>query len=599
MVYTQLANLDFTEIKSSLKEYLRSQTDFTGYDFEGSTWSHLLDILAYNTYYTAFNTNMVVNELFLDSATLRDNVVLIAKQLGYVPKSITAPKATVNFDVNFSGSAPSTISLKRGSGFVTTYDNKMYSYVVTNDYKVTVSSNKAEFRNVPILEGSVIVDSYVVNTAISSQKFTIDNPSVDTNTVIVKVFPSINSTNYVLYEQAKNILNVNSTSNIYYINEIEDERYEIVFGDGVFGRKLVHNEYVEISYLVTNGPETNGAKVFTFSGVLEDSTGNSNYSITITNVSTAEPSNGGEDIESISSIKYNAPLSFGAQNRAVTASDYGTIIRNIYPAISDIIVYGGEEASPPEYGKVKVAIKPKNSSKLSNYTKQEIVKKLKPYMVGSVTCDIIDPSIVYVEVDTSIFYNSLNTTLTPIEIRSKVLSSIENYLNLADTEKFNGKFRYSKFVSVVDNSDSSISSNDTKVTLRKDFYPLLNITSYYELCFQNSFNISCDHPSITSTAFRVVEYPNVDVYLEDRGGKIVLYRIASGVNNKIVVNHNVGSVDYHKGEIKLYNLTIIKGSYSDNKIEVRVNPRNNDINASRNVYLDVDIEKSRFATFAE
>jgi len=599
MVYTQLANLDFTEIKSSLKEYLRSQTDFTGYDFEGSTWSHLLDILAYNTYYTAFNTNMVVNELFLDSATLRDNVVLIAKQLGYVPKSITAPKATVNFDVNFSGSAPSTISLKRGSGFVTTYDNKMYSYVVTNDYKVTVSSNKAEFRNVPILEGSVIVDSYVVNTAISSQKFTIDNPSVDTNTVIVKVFPSINSTNYVLYEQAKNILNANSTSNIYYINEIEDERYEIVFGDGVFGRKLVHNEYVEISYLVTNGPETNGAKVFTFSGVLEDSTGNSNYSITITNVSTAEPSNGGEDIESISSIKYNAPLSFGAQNRAVTASDYGTIIRNIYPAISDIIVYGGEEASPPEYGKVKVAIKPKNSSKLSNYTKQEIVKKLKPYMVGSVTCDIIDPSIVYVEVDTSIFYNSLNTTLTPIEIRSKVLSSIENYLNLADTEKFNGKFRYSKFVSVVDNSDSSISSNDTKVTLRKDFYPLLNITSYYELCFQNSFNISCDHPSITSTAFRVVEYPNVDVYLEDRGGKIVLYRIASGVNNKIVVNHNVGSVDYHKGEIKLYNLTIIKGSYSDNKIEVRVNPRNNDINASRNVYLDVDIEKSRFATFAE
>ena len=599
MVYTQLANLDFTEIKSSLKEYLRSQTDFTGYDFEGSTWSHLLDILAYNTYYTAFNTNMVVNELFLDSATLRDNVVLIAKQLGYVPKSITAPKATVNFDVNFSGSAPSTISLKRGSGFVTTYDNKMYSYVVTNDYKVTVSSNKAEFRNVPILEGSVIVDSYVVNTAISSQKFTIDNPSVDTNTVIVKVFPSINSTNYVLYEQAKNILNVNSTSNIYYINEIEDERYAIVFGDGVCGRKLVHNEYVEISYLVTNGPETNGAKVFTFSGVLEDSTGNSNYSITITNVSTAEPSNGGEDIESISSIKYNAPLSFGAQNRAVTASDYGTIIRNIYPAISDIIVYGGEEASPPEYGKVKVAIKPKNSSKLSNYTKQEIVKKLKPYMVGSVTCDIIDPSIVYVEVDTSIFYNSLNTTLTPIEIRSKVLSSIENYLNLADTEKFNGKFRYSKFVSVVDNSDSSISSNDTKVTLRKDFYPLLNITSYYELCFQNSFNISCDHPSITSTAFRVVEYPNVDVYLEDRGGKIVLYRIASGVNNKIVVNHNVGSVDYHKGEIKLYNLTIIKGSYSDNKIEVRVNPRNNDINASRNVYLDVDIEKSRFATFAE
>lgn len=599
MAYTQLTNLDFTQIKTALKDYLRSQSDFTGYDFEGSTWSHLLDVLAYNTYYTAFNTNMVVNELFLDSATLRDNVVLIAKQLGYIPKSITSPKAVVNFNVNFSGSSPSTITLKKGSGFVTTYDGKMYNYVATTDYKQVVTGGVAQFRNVPIHEGTVITDSYVVDTSLTSQKFIIDNPSIDTNTIIVKVFPSQSSTNYVLYDQAKNILTATPNSNIYYINEIEDERYEIVFGDGVLGRKLLHNEYIEISYLITSGPETNGAKVFTFSGVLEDDSGNSNYSISITNLQTVLASEDGEEIESISSIKYNAPLNYGAQNRAVTSSDYSVIIRNIYPAIADIIVYGGEEASPPEYGKVKVVIKPENTSRLSNFTKQDIIRKLKPYMVGSVTCDIVDPSIVYIEANSSVFYDTTTTTLSPIEIKSKVLESVQNYLSLSETEKFNGKFRYSKFVSVIDNADHSIRSNRTRINLRKDFYPLLNTKSYYELCFQNEFDLDCDIPSVTSTGMVVSQYPSYTTYLEDRNGKMVLYRIDSGRNEKIVLNNFVGTVDYMKGEIKLNDLTIIKGSYDDNKIQIRVRPRFNDIIASRNVYLDVDIENSNFTAYPE
>lgn len=599
MAYTQLTNLDFTQIKTALKDYLRSQADFTGYDFEGSTWSHLLDVLAYNTYYTAFNTNMVVNELFLDSATLRDNVVTIAKQLGYIPKSTTAPKASVDFDVNFSSSFPSTITLKKGSGFVTTYDGKMYNYVVTTDYKQIVNSEVAQFRNVPIYEGILITDSYVVDTSLNFQRFIIGNPSVDTNTIIVKVFQSQASTNYVLYDVAENILTATSNSNIYYINEIEDERYEIVFGDGVLGRKLLHNEYIQISYLITSGPETNGSKIFTFSGVLEDDQGNSNYSISISNIQTISASDGGEEIETISSIKYNAPLNYGAQNRAVTSSDYSVIIRNIYPAIADIIVYGGEEASPPEYGKVKIVIKPENSSRLSNITKQDIVKKLKPYMVGSVTCDIIDPSIVYIEAASSIFYDTKVSTLSPIEIKSKVLRSIEDYLSLSETEKFNGKFRYSKFVSVIDNSDYSIKSNRTKVTLRKDFYPLLNTSTYYELCFQNEFDVNCNISSITSTALVVSQHSNYTSYLEDRDGKMILYRIDSGRNEKIILNNFVGTVDYMKGEIKLNNLTIIKGSMKDNKIQIRVRPKFNDIIASRNVYLDVDVQNSNFTAYPE
>jgi hypothetical protein len=599
MAYTQLTNLDFTQIKTALKDYLRSQSDFTGYDFEGSTWSHLLDVLAYNTYYTAFNTNMVVNELFLDSATLRDNVVTIAKQLGYIPKSTTAPKASVDFNANFSSSSPSTITLKKGSGFVTTYDGKMYNYVVITDYKQVVNGGVAQFRNVPIYEGTLITNSYVVDTSLNFQRFIIDNPSVDTNTIVVKVFPSQGSTSYVLYDAAKNILTATPDSNIYYINEIEDERYEIVFGDGILGRKLVHNEYIEVSYLITSGPETNGSRVFTFSGILEDDQGNSNYSVSITNLQTISASDGGEDIETVSSIKYNAPLNYGAQNRAVTSSDYSVIIRNIYPAIADIIVYGGEEASPPEYGKVKIVIKPKNSNRLSNFTKQDIVKKLKPYMVGSVTCDIIDPSIVYIEAVSSIFYDTKVTTLTPIEIKSRVLQSIQDYISLSETEKFNGKFRYSKFVSVVDGADHSIKSNRTKITLRKDFYPLLNTSTYYELCFQNEFDVNCDIPSVTSTGFVVSEHPSYTSYLEDRNGKMVLYRIDSGLNEKIVLNNFVGTVDYMKGEIKLNNLTIIKGSFEDNKIQVRVRPKFNDIIASRNVYLDVDIQNSNFTAYPE
>ncbi len=602
MAYAQISNLDFNDIRRSLIDYLRSQTDFTDYDFEGSTLRVLIDLLAYNTYYTAFNTNMVVNELFLSSATLRDNVVALAKQLGYKPKSIVAPVAYVNFDVEFTQTAPTIAYLRKGTGFNTTFDDSLYSYIVVEPQEVPVVNGIAAFRDIPIYEGGLVTNTTVVNTSLKSQKYVIENPNCDVSSIRVRVYESLNSTSYRDYELAENILQVSPDDLVYFIEEVDDERYELIFGDGVIGRKLENGEVVEVTYLITNGPDTNGAKSFIFSGIIQDSSGNSTYttSVNVLNSFTV-PSVGGQGIESVSSIKFNAPKYFGTQDRAVTAPDYAAIIRgrNIYPSVADIITYGGEEERNPEYGVVKIVIKPNNASSIPASTKQEIVRKLKPYMVGSVTPVIVDPSILFVEMKTSVFYSRSKTTQRPEEIRSKVISSVEEYLEQSDTEKFNGKFRYSKFIGVIDDADRSINSNDTSILMRKDFIPLINTTTYYELCYQNEFDYDCDNSVVSSTGFTVSEYPNDTVYFEDRDGKIVLYKLDRLTLDKVVLNENIGTVDYKEGEIKISSLTILKGSFSDNRIQVRVQPLSNDLNALRNVYLDVDLSNSTFTAYPE
>ena len=601
MPYAQLANLDFDQIKIALREYIKSTSDFTDYDFEGSALSVIIDTLAYNTYYTAFNANMVVNELFIDSATLRDNVVALAKQLGYTPKSIVAPTATVTFNVDFTGSTPANnqIVLEKGTGFVAKYDNNLYQYVVVNDVKRSIVSNQAIFDNVDIKEGTLITDTYVVDNSKTNQRFIIENRNVDTSTITVDVYLNEQSTVAEEYKLSTNILGVNKESKIYFVNEIEDERYELFFGDGVLGKKLDDGQKIEVSYLITNGPETNGAKDFTFSGVLKDNNNNTNYPFTTSiNSSATVAANGGNEIEGIKSIKYNAPKYFGTQDRAVTAGDYAAIVRNVYPAISDIISFGGEEQEPPAYGQVFLVIKPTSGSYLSTYTKQQIKSALKDYMVASVTPEILDPSILYVELDSKIFYDTRKTNFTNEQIKSGAINSIEGYLAQSDTEKFNGKFRYSKVVGVIDESDMSINSNLTSVIMRKDFYPQLNSTFYYEVCYQNTF-LDDDDPVMSSTGFVVSEYPNYTVYLEDRVGKIILYRIDPLSGEKVVLNYSQGDINYEKGEIMLYDLTIIKGSFNDNRIELRVLPKSNDIVAKREVYLDVDIAKSKFQVYQE
>ena len=601
MPYTQLANLEFAEIKTALKDYMRAQSDFTDYDFEGSALSQILDVMAYNTYYTAFNTNMVVNELFLDSSTLRDNVVSLAKQIGYKPQSATAPNATVDLTATYSGggTAPDTFVLQKGTGFVTNFDDVLYQYVTIDDQEVPVVNGVATWSGLTLYEGTLLNQSFTINTTLQNQRFVLNNNNLDVSSIRVKVFPSINQTSFKTYASADNILNLDGTSEVFFVEEIEDENFELFFGDGVFGKKLENGNVVEVSYLTTTAGKSNGAKTFTFSGIIFEK-GNSTAIPYTTSHTTVSASSGGATAESISSIKTSAPKAYASQDRAVTSADYQSIIKKIYPAVADIITFGGEEDNPPEFGKVKVAIKPQNAIALSSFTKSDIAKKLKDYTVASVTPVVIDPSILYIELDSTVSYKSSKTTLTKAELQTKAIAAVEGYIALSETEKFNGKFRHSKFASVIDNADISFTSNVTNVTLRKDFYPTLNSTFYYELCYLNQFKDSCDASVLKSTGFVVSEYPSFTVYLEDdTKGKIDLYRLNPLTGEKIYLVKGVGDINYTKGEIQLYNLTIIKGSFTDNKIELRVEPASRDVDAVREVYLDIDISKSKFSAVAE
>lgn len=600
MPYTQLNNLDFTEIKSTLKDYMRSQSDFTDYDFEGSALSQLLDVLAYNTYYTAFNANMVVNELFLDSATLRDNVVSLAKQLGYTPKSITSPSAELGFSVTFPVSGPASIKLKAGTGFVTNYDKTLYRYVTLKDIKVPVVNNVATFSDVLLNEGSYVLSTFTYDGSLKDQKFKIQNSAADLNTLIVRVYESSGSSVYEEYKKSDNILQVGSEDKVYFINEIDDEQYELFFGDGILGKKLTDGNVIEISYILTKGSQSNGAKSFTFSGVfLDENDIKVSSPFSVSNIVTTSNAQGGSAIESIEKIKFNAPKFYGSQNRAVTSNDYSAIVRNLYPAVGDIIVFGGEDQVPPDYGKVFIAVKPTIANSLTSVTKKELSDKLKSYTVASVKPVFLDPSILFVEINSKVYFDGARTNLLPAEVAAKVSTGVNEYLKTSSTEKFNGKFRYSKFVGVIDSSDRAINSNITEITLRKDFYAQINASSFYEICYQNEFLKDCDNPVVTSTGMTVFEHPNYTSYLEDRDGKIVLYRLDSLTGDKILLNDSVGDVDYVKGEIKLYDFTILKGTFSDNRIELRVKPSSNDVEVKREVYLDVDISKSTFVAYKE
>jgi hypothetical protein len=598
MPYNQLTNLDYFDIRNSLRDYLRANSDFTDYDFEGSVLSNMLDVLAYNTYYTAFNANMVANEVFLDSATLRDNVVAVAKQLGYIPRSYTSPEASVTIDFDISSSNPvSTIVFKRGSGFLTTVDNTLYQYVLQDDVKAPVINNSASFNNLRIYEGTIVTNYYTVGS--EPLVVVLDNQGIDTSTIRVNVFESSQSSSFEIYNIADNILTVTPSSKVFFVTEVEDENYRVTFGDGILGSKLTPGQYVEVSYLITAGGLTNSAKAFTFNGILEDENGSTPFTVVNSSITTNNPSFGGASIESLESIKKNAPAMFGTQNRAVTSDDYTSIVRRVYPSVADIYAYGGEESVPPEYGKVKIVIKPTNANFLTSFTKKKIVDEIRKFSVGSVTPEIIDPSIVFIELNSRVFYQSSLTNKTPDSIRSIVIKNIENYIKNSDTEKFGGKFRYSRFVSAIDSSDRSVRSNLTTITMRKDFYPSLNNKAFYELCFNNSFDKDCDDVTLTSTGFVVQQFPNFTSYIEDRDGVVVLYRLDPQTGDKIVLNSSLGKINYDIGEIMLFDLNIIKGTFDDNKIEIRLKPKTNDIIAIREMFLDVDISNSKFTIIQE
>jgi len=613
MPFTQFTNLDFDQIKTQIKDYLRANSNFTDFDFEGSNFSVLIDTLAYNTYITAFNSNMIVNESFLDSATIRENVVSLARTIGYVPRSKTAAKAAITLRVPTT-TASSFLTLQAGLVCVGSFDNTSYSFSLSEDVTAAVSGGIATFGSsvtpINVYEGSLLSKQFTVNTA-QDQRFILDNPNIDTSTMVVYV-KGINDTGLGReYTKVDNILRLSKISEIYLIQEVQDERYEILFGDGFFGKKLENNSVITVKYIITSGKTGNGATSFDFQGNFVDS---SNIRVTpsgTVTVNTIQKASNGGEIESLSSIKYFAPRLYSAQYRAVTSRDYEAIIQSIYPNTESVSVVGGEELTPPKFGTVQISIKPKNGTFVSDFDKQNILSKLKQYSIVGINQKIIDLKILYVEIDSSVYYNSSQVSDVNT-LRSSVISSLTQYASSLDVNKFGGRFKYSKVVQLIDRVNSSITSNISKVKIRRDMKVLVNQFVQYELCFGNRFHINPEGFNIKSTGFKIAGSDDI-VYFTDvpnttgeigPSGKLILKLDGSqkgelavikmsNTGNKTVVIKSAGVVDYKEGEVIVNTLNITSTVAPNNIIEIQAFPESNDVVGLKDLYLSFDISKSK------
>ena len=467
---SQLTSLDFFEIKESIRSYLRTRKEFTDYDFEGSSASYLIDILAYNTYYTAFNANMALNEAFLETATVRDNIVRLAKQLNYTPRSIKAPRACVKLlaqtSVGLSGTSyPEFATLRKGDVFVADNDFDSYTFALTQDIQVPVDSGTglATFDNVLVYQGNLLTYNYTVDYT-KRQDFIIPDEKVDTGLLTVDISPTEQSSETDTYSPATNVTNADGTSRIYYLEETDDMRYRLVFGDGSIGRKLIDGEYITISYVSTDGVEANGARGFNFIGNVVDSDLRvvSPNAISLT---TKDAAQDGEDRETSLSVKFRAPRAYATQNRAVTENDFEHIVSEIYPQAASVTAFGGEKLNPPIYGKVYVAIRPKTGTKLNATIKQKIKKDLLKYSIASIEPVIIDPTIFYVLPKSYVYYNGNDTSLTGAQLGTKILQGIDAFNKNGATNRFGNRLDGSKFGAMIDNADNAISGNVTQMTL--------------------------------------------------------------------------------------------------------------------------------------
>jgi hypothetical protein len=606
MPFTKFANLDFDQIKESIKDYLRANSDFTGFDFEGSNFSVLIETLAYNTYITAFNSNMVVNESFLDSATLRENVVSLARNIGYVPKSRSAAKASITFTANVNESTSPTLTLKKGLVCVGNSNDTSYTFSILEDIQrpsnilnfdvggVPTTGRSATFSNIDVYEGTFLTKQFLVDSSLN-QNFILNNSFIDTSTIKVYVKKEGESGLGIEYKLIDNITNVRGTSFVYLIQEIQDEKYELLFGDGLIGRKLETGEIITVNYLITSGKEGNGANRFSFSGNVVDSDGNAISPEPFTVTTNQSSMNGGE-IESIDSVKYFAPRIYSAQNRAVTGRDYESIIKTIYPDTESVSVVGGEELNPPEFGTVQISIKPKNGFLVSEFNKSRILSQLKQYSISGINQKIIDLKILYVEINSFVYYND-SMVSTPEDLKSKVINSLTNYSESTNLNKFGGRIRYSQVLKTIDSTDTSITSNITRVTIRRNLFGLLNQFAQYELCFGNQFHVSEDGRNIKSTGFRVSGESDI-VYLTDMPNDDKKTGILSIVKNLSdgtirIISKSVGTVDYIKGEINLGTLNITSTVRPNNIIEIQAFPESNDVVGLKELYINFDIGKSK------
>ena len=530
MPFTKFTNLDFDQIKTSIKEYLRANSTFTDFDFEGSNFSVLIDTLAYNTYINAFNANMVVNESFLDSATLRENVVSLARNIGYVPRSRNAAKATVSFSASTTSSSD-TLTLQAGLVCVGTADNSNYIFSTPESITTTINSGVANFNNITIYQGTYLKKQFVVDGSLD-QRFLLDNSFIDTSTIVVKVKGTADSGEGREYSRIDNILNINKNSEIYLIQEVQDEKYELLFGDGYFGKKLENGAIITVSYIITDGEDGNGAAKFSFSGRFLDSLSNTVIPTNTISVTTVNSAANGSAIESVDSIKYFAPRIYSSQHRAVTTRDYEAIIQQIYPNTESVSVVGGEELDPPEFGNVIISIKPKNGDFVSDFDKQTILTKLKDYALSGINQRITDLKVLFVEIDSGVYYNA--SQVTNVNALKTKVSSVLNTFAKANINQFGGRFKYSRLCQTIDNADNAITSNITRVVIRRNLKALINQSAQYELCFGNKFHINKDGFNIKSTGFTLAGRTGTFYFTDVPGsdGKGVI-SIVKDINEKI------------------------------------------------------------------
>jgi len=596
MPLVNFSNLDFDQIKTSIQDYLRANSNFTDYDYEGSNLSTIIDVLAYNTYITAYNTNMVTNEVFIDSATLRENVVSLARNIGYVPRSRKAAKATVSFFVDASDTSAVTLTLKAGLVLTSSsrFGNTSFIFSIPSDITVPVdSTGTAYFNDIDVYEGAFIQQTFTVSSRNPNQKFILNNSGIDTSLITVNVKESSTSTIQRKYRRSDSLFDITSASTVYFLQEVSDERYELLFGDGVFGVKLEEPNLIVANYIVCNGEEGNNISNFSFSGLLVDNNGTAITS-GISIVTTNQSSYGGKEIESVSSIKKYATQIYASQNRAVTASDYEAIIPSIYAETESVSAFGGEELTPPAYGKVFISIKPYNGVFLSSAIKSNIQNALKKYSVAGIVPEIVDLKYLYIEANCSVYYNT-NLTSSAALVKTTVLENIVNYSNSTQLNKFGARFKYSKFLKIIDDSDESITSNVTVIDIRRDMEAKLNQFAEYEICYGNRLHIkNTSGYNIKSSGFRVSGI-NDTVYLADipnsdfKTGSLFLFKLNSPTD-PVVMKKNIGIIDYIKGEIKLNPINIISTSVNRGSplIEISASPYSNDVIGLQDLYLQLD-----------
>jgi len=605
MPVSKFTNLDFDQIKDQIRQYLRANSNFTDFDFEGSNMSILIDILAYNTYITAFNSNMVVNESFLDSATLRENVVSLARNIGYVPRSRKSAQAIINFDFKFNGNSNS-VRLRKGLICVGAQNNTSFTFSIPDNITVTspidAGSNvlvnpprTAQFRDITVYQGTLLKKNFVVSGSLD-QRFVLDNSFIDADSIRVFVRKS-GSTSGLEYSRIDNITGINEKSNIYLIQEIKDEKYELMFGDGLFGKKLDNGDIIEVSYIITDGKAGNDGKFFSFSGDSVDDAGNplpASQTITITTVQTAK---GGGDIEDIESIKYIAPRVYSSQYRAVTGRDYEGIVQSIFPDAESVSVIGGEELDPPEYGTVILSIKPRNSTYLSDFSKTQILDRLKSYSIAGINQRIVDLKVLYVEMDVNAYYNA-NIFSDTNGLKSQLSDALTNYGKSTNLNAFGGRFKFSEVQKIIDESNSAFVSNITKLKMRRDLKPIFNASSQYELCFGNSFHVNPKGKNIKSTGFTISNNGNT-LYFTDlphadlKTGDLAVIQITelSGEDAPVVIP-SAGTVDYEKGEIMINTINITSSSLASGIIEIQAFPESNDIIGLKDLYLQLDMSNT-------